>query len=578
MTTNATSSTPPTDASTAARKSIPSIRETLLSVVWIPVLLLVLFSASLYWQVTEWRSLARWVVHTQETLTEMNQLERMLVDRESGVRGFFASKEESFLDSWRDAETRLRPALSTLLTKVSDNPEQVGRIQRVQELSVDWEQQFALPMIARTRSNLPYDLPLGLRGKSIMDETRRTIRRAIQIETALLAQRNAAAKVSNDRLQVVGGGLLLVSILLMTFFTRGRLTQVVGVYNEALALSAQRQRDLEESEIALKTVIEHYSQFIQRLANGELSATVTPSGEGELLRFGQTLNTMGNALRSMTLQVNETSTAMIAASTQILSVARQQSASVAETASAVTQTATSVDELTQSAHHTADRAASVSATSRKSEEIGRSGRAAVERSTRAIDTLRENMGAISSRIFALSEQVQTVGQIVTSVNELAEQSNMLALNAAIEAARAGEHGRGFAVVAQEVRSLTEQSKRATAQIRGILQEIQRSTAAAVLTAEEGAKAVDKATGTVQDAGQDIERLVDALSKTFSSAEQITTATQQQVTGIGQIAQAMRSIDQAASRALDGAKQADAAAKNLNELGTKLREAVLRYRV
>ena len=68
----------------------------------------------------------------------------------------------------------------------------------------------------------------------------------------------------------------------------------------------------------------------------------------------------------------------------------------------------------------------------------------------------------------MSEQSQTIGQIIATVEDLSAQSNLLAVNAAIEAAKAGEHGKGFGVVAQEVKSLAEQSRQATNQVRTIL--------------------------------------------------------------------------------------------------------------
>src|SRR5205814_1283304 len=102
---------------------------------------------------------------------------------------------------------------------------------------------------------------------------------------------------------------------------------------------------------------------------------------------------------------------------------------------------------------------------------------------RAFATMVENLREINRQVS------DAIGVLVASVNDLSEQSNLLAVNAAIEAAKAGEHGVGFAVVALEVKSLAQQSRQATAQVRSILGDIQKATSNAVVAAEQGARAV-----------------------------------------------------------------------------------------
>lgn len=104
---------------------------------------------------------------------------------------------------------------------------------------------------------------------------------------------------------------------------------------------------------------------------------------------------------------------------------------------------------------------------------------AVEASSKAQQTIAK-----------LSQAADRVGAVTSLISEIAGQTNLLALNATIEAARAGDVGRGFAVVASEVKSLAEQTAKATSEIAQQISEIQQATLESVSSIEEIGKVVE----------------------------------------------------------------------------------------
>ena len=131
----------------------------------------------------------------------------------------------------------------------------------------------------------------------------------------------------------------------------------------------------------------------------------------------------------------------------------------------------------------------------------------------------------------------------------------------------------LAVVAQEVKSLAEQSKQATAQVRTILMDVQKATSAAVMATEQGSKAVEAGVRQSAEAGDAIKVLAESMVEAAQSATQIAASSQQQLVGMDQVALAMENIKQASSQNAASTKQAEASAQNLHELGQKLKRLV-----
>ncbi len=318
--------------------------------------------------------------------------------------------------------------------------------------------------------------------------------------------------------------------------------------------------------------------FVSRVGGGDLTREVSVPGKDELAELGTHLNQMTAGLRGMALTTRATAESVHAATAQIRASTQQQAASVAQQLAAVEQTTATLSEITESGAQINRRAQDVAHNAQGAAASSETGLKAVEDTNQAMDGIREQAEAVAENIVVLSERTQAIGEIILTVNDIAERSHLLALNAAIEAAAAGEHGRTFAVVAGEIKSLADQAKEATAQVRSNLSEIQHGINASVMLTEEAVKRVAAGKRQTDATQATIRELAESIQESVQAFQQIVAGTNQQQIGLEQVIQALQNIREASSQTAAGTRQLEGAATNLNELGQGLVEAVRNYRV
>lgn len=283
-------------------------------------------------------------------------------------------------------------------------------------------------------------------------------------------------------------------------------------------------------------------------------------------------------LHQLMQETQETVDILFSSTGEILSATTEVAVGSEETACAVSQTATTVEQVKQTVQVATEKARHVSDEVQRTAQISQDGKKSVEEAIEAMRRIQEQMESVADSITHLNEQSATISEIIATVNDLADQSTMLAINASIEAARAGEQGKGFIVVAQEVKTLSEQSKRATAQVRGIINEVQKATTHVVLTIEQSGKAVENGMRLSSEAGESIRGLTQSLAEAAEAATHIAASAQQQLVGMDQAAVAMQNIKLASEQNVASTRLTEDCAQTLHALGQKLKHLLGQYQL
>ena len=239
-----------------------------------------------------------------------------------------------------------------------------------------------------------------------------------------------------------------------------------------------------------------------------------------------------------------------AASSEIASGNNDLSARTEQAASSLQETAASMEELNSTMRQSADAARQASQMAVANAEVAIRGGQVV--------------GQVVATMDEINHSSKKINDIIGVIDGIAFQTNILALNAAVEAARAGEQGRGFAVVAAEVRNLAQRSAAAAKEIKVLI-------GTSVDKVEAGSRLVAEAGSTIGEVVANAQRVADIIGE-------ITAASGEQSSGIGQVNTAVNQLDQMTQQNAALVEESSAAAGSLKDQAQRLTQAVQIFKV
>jgi len=215
---------------------------------------------------------------------------------------------------------------------------------------------------------------------------------------------------------------------------------------------------------------------------------------------------------------------------------------------------------------------------RRADSEAHQGSKVLDTAVRSINQLADDISRAADVIERLRAESETINNILSVIQEIAEQTNLLALNAAIEAARAGEHGRGFAVVADEVRSLASRTQNSVQEIEQIIQRLQAGTAEAVKVMGEARKQATTSVENSNEVNEKLQHIVAVVAEIAEENAHIAHSSEQQAKEITSVQAEIKAIYEKADTICKLADNSQEKARAMAELAERLRRLVHHFKV
>jgi signal transduction histidine kinase len=235
-------------AAVASERPDATVSKVLVQAALVPAVLALIVAAVLAIEVNSLVALSRWVQHTDDVIAAAREVQGLLVDRESGLRGYVIARSPEFLEPYEAANSALPGRWETLLRLDSDNPSQMKRVAEMRQLSIQWET-YARAAIAADPRSAAALIGTG-EGRRLMQELRNQLEAFVRVEEGLRDERARKEQMGALRAVAVSAALLLAVAILMAFSARRQIREVARRFGAALH-SAQEVEKLREEFITI---------------------------------------------------------------------------------------------------------------------------------------------------------------------------------------------------------------------------------------------------------------------------------------------------------------------------------------
>ena len=307
---------------------------------------------------------------------------------------------------------------------------------------------------------------------------------------------------------------------------------------------------LTETGTKLREYISDLSSSLREMALGDLYTSLSAEYQGDFIQVADAMKLISRSLNQTIRQIDR-------ASRQVSGGADQLSGGAQTLADGATGQASSIEELSASLTE-------ISGTIRQTAQNVTN----ASESVSLVDRELENGSLQMQQLMQAMEKIRTssdqIGNIIKTIEDIAFQTNILSLNAAVEAARAGEAGKGFSIVADEVRNLAGKSSEAV-----------RDTARLI---ENSVSAVEEGTNMAESTAEALQKIVWGTKQVSAQVSEITQNSDHQAEAVSQITQGMSRISSIVQMNSATAEQSAAASRELSEQAQDMMELVGKFRL